>query len=298
MLAAGLAAWVAMSPGFAQPSRPRDQMHDVTTAFNRALLTASGGGLHVPLGDQAVLTVPAEELFLPRSGADALLQAAGRPVPNDYAGLMVNEAAIDWYGALQVVAHGHVDAGEVESWTPDDLIASIRDSVAHGNVQRVAGGEPPLEVRRWVQRPAYDTARHHLSWCLLILPEDSRRDAGGVVVYNAVTFGRTGYVRLELTTTIDQLPRQTDIPATILDHIDYRPGQGFADYQSAADARDPAGLAGVFGVDHVRKADLKTRLRAFGEPLILPGGITLVVAMVGGLTLLVYRWRLHRPVRR
>ncbi len=298
MFSAGLAAWSCAVPGFAQQPGPRDTVHGVTTAFNRALLTASGGGMHVALGDQADLAVPADEMFLPRPGADGLLQAAGRPVASDYAGLLMSAAGIDWYGVLHVVAHGHVDAGDVESWTSNDLLASIRDSVAQDNIQRTARGEPALEARRWVQRPSYDAARHRLSWCLLVLPEGSRRDAGGVVVYNAVTFGRTGYVRLELTSAVDQLPQQADIPATILDHIAYLPGQGFADYRSGSDARDPAGLAGVLGADHVRKADLKTRLRAFGEPLIVPGGITLIAAMVGGLALLVYRWRLRRPERR
>ncbi|MDR3537617.1 MAG: DUF2167 domain-containing protein [Acetobacteraceae bacterium] len=288
-----------MSPSLAQQARPRDQQHDVSVALNHALLTASGGGLHVKLGDQAILTVPEDELFLPSPGADALLRAASRPVPDDYAGIVIDQSAIDWFAILQVVARGHVDADEMTSWTANDLIASVRDDVERDNVQRMARGEPAMEVRRWIQPPTYDAARHQLLWCLLIVPQEARRDAGGEIVYNAVTFGRTGYVRLALATTVDQLPREQDIPGVVLNHIEYLPGQGFGDFQSGKDAMDSAGLAGVFGIERIRKADFKTRVHAFAAPLVVPGGITLIVAMVGGLTVLLYRWRhVRRPMRR
>lgn len=288
-----------MPPAHAQQARPKDVGHDVEIALNRALRIASGGGMHVALGDQATLTVPEHQFFLPRPGADDLLRAADRPVPSDYTGMIIDDSAADWFALLRVVAHGYVDAGAVTGWTANDVLASVRDTIDHANGPRIAHGDPPLEARRWVQPPLYDAASRRLTWCVLIVARDARRDAGGEIVCHGATFGQSGYVKLSMTTTLDRWSWQTAIPGTILDQVAFLPGHGYADYRAGTDADDPDGLAGVFGVERLRKADLKTRLRAFAQPLIIPGAVTLIAALSIGLVVLLSRWRhLRRPLRR
>lgn len=290
-LAIGISA-AAPTAAVAQEARSPDQASGVAAALNRAMRTAVGSPDHVALGPQAALQVPDEMLFIPRPAADDMVTALGKTVPADYQGLIFNQSGGDWFGLLQAVTHGHVDVDEIRNWTANDIIASVRDAVDRDNEQRVKQGEWPREVRRWVQAPRYDAALHRLSWCLLLLPKDSRRDAGGEVTCYVVAFGRAGYVRLALTTAVDLLPRQQAVPDAILANITFPPEQGFTDFKAGRDAADPAGLAGVFGLEHLRKADLTTRLRTFGAPLVIPGSIALFVLLLAGIGAALYRW--HR----
>ncbi len=282
----------------AQPTQQRDVQHDVSVLFNRAMKVATGGGGHVALGDKVDFDVPPRMVFVPRDAADALLIAAGRKPPPDYLGIVLNEAAVGWFVIIRVVNDGHVDADAMASWSPDDVIASARDERFAENQERDRQGLPPLEVRRWVTRPDYNPLLHRLIWSPLVLPLDARRDAGGEIVQYGAVFGRRGYVRLAMTTVLDMLPRQAVILDVIMDHIAYTPGETYSDFIPSRDPVDRAGLAGVFGYEHLRKADLTTRLRAFGEPLILPAEVLAVIAMAGAILVVVYRWwRLHRPAR-
>lgn len=290
-LAVGISV-AAPTIGLAQQTRSAEQASGVAAALNRAMRTAIGAPDHVALGPQATLQVPDDMLFIPRPAADDMVTALGKPVPADYQGLIFNQAGGDWFGVLQAVTRGHVDVDEIRNWTANDIIASVRDSVERDNEQRIQRGDWPREVRRWVQAPTLDAAQHRLSWCLLILPKDSRRDAGGEVTCYVAAFSRAGYVRLALTTALDILRRQQAVPDTILTNIAFQPEQAFTDFKPGRDAADPAGLAGVFGIEHLRKADLKTRLRTFGEPLVIPGSIALFVLLLAGIGAALYRW--HR----
>src|SRR6202012_5868340 len=116
----------------------------------------------------ATVRLQGDLTIVPRQPASKLLIISGKTVPPDFQALLLGPEGMDAFGLIRYVPAGFVDSDAALAWTPEDFLSSLKDTVEHGNPDRVKRGLEALEARNWVQPPHYDPETHHLSWCALI----------------------------------------------------------------------------------------------------------------------------------
>ncbi|HEX2941890.1 MAG TPA: DUF2167 domain-containing protein, partial [Rhodopila sp.] len=173
-------------------------------AFNEAIRQAIGGPAKADLG-HGVTVRPAEgQLLIPLPQAQTLLRLTRRAVPADLAGLLLDGNGMDMPGLIHFVPAGFVNGEEITPWRPEDILASLNDSLKTVNAQRRQQNLRPLWAREWIRPPHYDAQHHQLSWAALILPDDAPHESDGTVVYHAVALGREGYVDLSVVASVEK----------------------------------------------------------------------------------------------
>jgi uncharacterized membrane-anchored protein len=270
------------------PSPPSRQA--VTAAFAEALRQAIGAPARVNLGEQATVRLSGDLMFLPPQAATKLWLVIGRPVPEpgpgtpDMLGLLMGSEGIDMSGFIRFVPTGFVDADTMPTWTPDDILASLRDSVERANADRLRQNQPALEARAWVQPPHYDPQTHQLVWAALVIPKSAPRGSDGEVIYHAVAFGRGGFIDLSIASSLEKAERAEHLIGAFLGGLNFLPGKGYKD-AGPQDPRAENGLSQAMGIDALHK--VQTANRFWSSDIVIPaaGGL---VALIGVLSLAVY----------
>ncbi len=260
-------------------------------AFSAALREAIGAPARADLEDQATLRLNGDSLLIPKEPAIRLLTASNRPIPKDFAALLVGSEGMESAGIVTIVRGGFVDSDAAIAWTADDLLASLKLSVEHQNPARIQHGLQPLEARRWLLPPSYDPERHQISWAAMIIPQSAPRESDGEVTFHAIGFGRDGYIHLAVTTSEQQAEPTRQMVASFLAGLNFQPGNAYTDVQSA-DRRSPEGLAGAMGIEAFVKARPKTDLWSSDKVLPIAGGL---VAAIGAVAL---AFNIARQMRR
>lgn len=296
--AAGLAAspeaadLEAASPK--QNSMP-DILETVDQVFTEALHQSIGAPARADIDDQATDRLSDGLMIVPREQAAKLLTVMARPVPSGFKGLLLGSEGMEAPGIIRFIPAGFIDSDAALGWTPEDMLASLKDTVERGNPERLTQNLPEREVRQWIQPPHYDPETHQLSWAALILPKGAPRGSDGEFTYHAVGFGREGYVHLTIVTGVqkaDEIGRMAD---GFRLGLYFRPGKAYGD-AVPADRRAPGGLAGVMDIDSLHKAHSDTGFWATDTVVPIAGGI---VGTIGALSLLIYIQRhLRRESRR
>ncbi|PPQ35516.1 DUF2167 domain-containing protein [Rhodopila globiformis] len=258
-------------------------------AFADALRHSTGAPARADLGPDASVRLSGDLIVVPQDQAARLLVLWNLPVPPDLVALLLGPKGMDAPGIIRFVPAGFVDDATAASFAADDLQSSLGDTVARGNRARLQQHLPALEVRRWVRPPQYDPAAHQISWAALILPTTAPLGSDGTTTLNAVAFGRRGYIKLSMVTSVQDAGDAGQMFDASLSGLQFRPGAAYGDVRPG-DRRAPDGLAGALGMDALHKK--RTMLGAW-----LLDNVTAIasgfLATVGALSLLVY-FRRHR----
>lgn len=244
----------------------------------------------VELGDQAVVRLT-EPMYLLTDLDTSLkvLKLQQIPVPEHLLGVVHAAMQTDSHawGTVEWVPSGSIDADDMQAWSASDMLASLQDTVARRNKENPGR---PLEVRGWVQAPNYDPATHQVTWAALIIPQDSPKDSSGVVTYNGVAFGRDGYIRISLVSTVERARVAEAVITDFLHGITFNPGKGYD--VLAPKAREGNALARVMRMDDIHRAPIKLP-SVFADKLVplVGGGIALVAALALAIYGLRYRRR-------
>jgi uncharacterized membrane-anchored protein len=260
-----------------------------------ALRQSIGAPARADISDQATARLTEGLMIVPREPASRLLAVTQKPVPPDFQALLLGPESMDAPGIVRFVPAGFVDSNAALAWSPEDLLASLRDTVEHRNADRVKNGLEEREARRWVQPPRYDPETHQLSWAALVLPKSAPRESDGEITYHGIGFGRDGYIEVTVVTSTEKAPEIGKMVDDFLQGLNFRPGKAYADMQPA-DRRAPAGLAEAMGLDSVHKAPSNDSFWRSDRVVPVVGGI---VAAIGALSLFIYIQRhLRREARR
>jgi uncharacterized membrane-anchored protein len=260
-----------------------------------ALRQSIGAPARADIGDQATARLIEGLVIVPREPASRLLTVLQRPVPPDFQALLIGSEGMDAPGMVRFVPAGFVDSNAALAWSPEDFLASLRDTVEHRNAERVKNHQEEREARRWIQPPRYNPETHQLSWAALVLPKSAPRESDGEITYHGIGFGREGYIEVTVVTGTEKAAEIGKMVGDFLQGLNFLPGKAYADMQPA-DRRAPAGLAGAMGLDSVHKAPSNDSF--WGTDTVVPvvGGI---VASIGALSLFIYIQRhLRREARR
>jgi uncharacterized membrane-anchored protein len=295
VVVAALFAGIVSGAALAAAPDAADQAATPDQVLAAALRQSIGAPARAEIGDQATVRLADGVIFVPTAPASRLLAVSGQQVPPDFMGLLVGSEGMDAPGFIRFVPAGFIDANAALAWTAEDMLASLNDTVQRGNPDRVAQNQQEREARQWIRPPHYNPETHQLSWAALIVPKSAPRESDGAVTYNAIGFGRTGYIQLTVVSSMQKADTIGQMEDGFLDGLSFRPGKAYGD-ALPADQRAPAGLAGAMQIDSLHKAPASGSW--LGTDTVVPLAGT-IVASIGALSLLIYiRRHMRREARR
>jgi uncharacterized membrane-anchored protein len=280
-----------MAQSSSQGATVADMLDTPEQATAAALRQAIGAPARADIGDQATVRLDEGLLLVPKDPAAKLLTFSDRDVPAGFAGLLLGSEGMDAPGVIRFVPAGFIDSDAALAWSADDILASLKDTVEHGNAARAKANLEPLEARRWILPPHYDPEAHQLSWAALIVPQSAPRESDGAITVHAIGFGRNGYVEMTVITSVQKADEIRHMADSFLLGLTFRPEKAYGDVQPA-DRRAASGLAGAMGLDSLHKADLDGSFWASDTVVPVAGG---TVAAIGALALILH---LHRNMKR
>jgi uncharacterized membrane-anchored protein len=290
VMAAGLvaAAWAVV--GVTQAAPP-DAAQQVWDDVGRA---AKQGPVDVALLNQAMLHVPAGEVYVPQPQAERLIELMGNPGhdPNLQGLLMPRDPNANWIMPVRFDATGFIRDDDAKTWDVPRLLDAIRDDTEAQNEVRATLHEPQLDVVGWSEAPRYDAARQRLVWAIAAREVGAKPDAPQHVNYNTYALGREGYFSLNLVTTLADLPALKPVAERQIAALDYVPGKGYADFDAKTDRVSAGGLTALV----VGNGPPRAGQRSVGAlALRFAPWIVAALAVLGAAALLIVRRR-KRPV--
>ncbi len=290
VLLAALTGTVALA---ASPDPPA-MLETVEQVYASALRQAIGAPARADLAGEAAVRLEQNQFLVPQEPAARLLTITKRDVPPDFIALLLGAEGMEAVGMIRFVPAGFVSADEALSWTPDDMLASLNDTVEHANAARLKANIEAREARRWVSPPRYSPENHQLSWAALVVPKTAPRGSDGETTFHAIGFGRDGYIELSVVTSVQKADEVDRFVAAFLSGLNFAPGKAFGDVQPS-DKRSAAGLAGAMGVDSLHRAESDTSFWTSDSMVPVVGS---VVAAIGALGLMISIYRHMRRLRR
>lgn len=267
----------ALSGADTTPSARQQAVHQAATAAQSALVR---GPASLPLSDQATLKLPEGFGFVPRKEAFALMRAMGNSPGQSFLGLITPlGAAAGWFVTVNYESSGYIKDDDARHWDAQKLLQSLKDGTEAANAERVKMGVPALEVTRWIEPPAYQSASHELVWSAEARHKDGAV-ADPVVNYNTYLLGREGYLSLNLITSASAVESDKAAAHKLLAAVDFNSGKRYADFNSSTDKVAAYGLAALVAGVAAKKLGLLALLAAtvvkFAKVFIVAGAAALM----------------------
>lgn len=244
MSAAVMAAmWVAAA-GVAHAAMSDDEQRQVWDDVGRAALK---GPVDVPLKDQAVLHLPAGEVFVPQPQADRLRNLMGNPGsdPAMQGIIMSRDPRASWFMPVRFETSGYIKDDDAKSWNSEKMLDDFRAGTAEENKEREKMGVPGMEILGWVEAPRYDAQRQRLVWSIKSRDIGAKDGEPMGVNYNTYALGRDGYFSMDMVGKLDDLATLRPIAEQQLAALDYNPGKRYADFNDKTDHVAEYGLAAL-----------------------------------------------------
>lgn len=267
----------ALSGADTAPSARQQAVHQAATAAQAALVR---GPASLPLSDQATLKLPEGFGFVPRKEAFALMRAMGNSPGQSFLGLITPlGGAAGWFVTVNYESSGYIKDDDARHWDAQKLLQSLKDGTEAANAERVKMGVPALEVTRWIEPPAYQSASHELVWSAEARHKDGA-DTDPVVNYNTYLLGREGYLSLNLITSASAVESDKAAAHKLLAAVDFNSGKRYADFNSSTDKVAAYGLAALVAGVAAKKLGLLALLAAtvvkFAKVFIVAGAAALM----------------------
>ena len=238
-----LVAWLGLAGvAHAAPSEAEQR-----AVWDDAAQAAKKGPVDVPLVDEAVLHVPAGEVFVPQPQADRLLNMFGNPGSNpEMPGMLYpTDPKANWFMPVRFHKVGYIKDDDAKTWNADEMLQSFKDGTTEQNKEREKAGEPGMEIVGWSEPPRYDAARQRLVWAMTSRDIGAKPDDPLNVNYNTYALGRDGYFSMNMVTTLADLPALKPVAEQQLAALDYNAGRRYADFDAKSDHVAEYGLAAL-----------------------------------------------------
>jgi uncharacterized membrane-anchored protein len=223
------------------------------------------GPATVKLLDQATLTVPAGEIFIPTGEGTRILRALGNTINGTtYQGIVLGTKPSDgWIVVVRYFKDGYIKDDDAKSWNADELLQSLKDGNEEANKDRAARGFPPIEVIGWIEKPTYDPVTHRLVWSLSSRHKGEPAGAATGVNYNTYALGRDGYFSLNLLTNSARIGADKAVAHDLLAALDYDSGRRYQDFNASTDRIATYGIIALVGGLAAKKLGLLALIGAF-----------------------------------
>jgi uncharacterized membrane-anchored protein len=284
--AARMVAVVAMATlALACAARTAPSESESRRVWDDVAQAAKKGPIDVPLLDEAVLHVPAGEVFVPQPQADRLLDLLGDPGSHsEVSGLILpRDPRASWVLPVRFHKVGYVRDDDVRTWDADGLLQGLKQSIEEQNAVREKAAMPALTVVGWSEAPIYDSAHQRLAWAVTTRAISAKPDDAARVEYNLIALGRDGYFRMDLTMALAELPALKPVVQQQLAALEFNPGKRYADFDARTDRPSALGLAALV-------VDVAAQNAARRSPAWLAAPVAALLALLVG----VLAWRSRR----
>ncbi|KWK30496.1 hypothetical protein WT77_00140 [Burkholderia stagnalis] len=272
----------AATSGNAQTAAAQAELNAAEAAANRAIVQ---GPAEIAIRNEAVLTLPRGERFIPAAEAVRFLRAFGNKFDeHTLVGMVLPaEPKVKWVSVVQFAPSGYIRDDDARQWKPDSLLERMRNGMKESNEGRKARGLQALEIVGWAQPPEYDAATHRLVWSAITRHAGSTADPGNEWAnYQTLALGRDGYLALTMVSRLDALPKYKATADDLLAHIDFKDGKRYADFNQSTDHVAAYGLAALIVGVGAKKLGLLAVIGAFAVKFFKVG---LVALVAGGVAL-------------
>jgi len=238
---------VAMGLALAGAAHAAASDADKQKVWDDVAQASKRGPVDIPLLDEAVLHVPAGEVFVPQPQADRLLNMWGNPGSNpEMPGiLMPLDPKASWFMPVSFRKAGYIKDDDAKTWDADGMLKSIQEGNEEQNKEREKLGEPAMEIVGWAEVPRYDAARQRLAWAMTSREAGAKPDESPTVNYNTLALGRDGYFSMNMVTSMAELPALKPVAEQQLAALDYNAGKHYADFDAKSDHVAEYGLAAL-----------------------------------------------------
>jgi uncharacterized membrane-anchored protein len=268
---------------------------DNQKVWDAAMAVAKVGPVAVPLADEAVLHLPAAEVFVPQPQADRLLASFGNPVadPEMLGVILPRDPRATWAMPVRFHKSGFIKDDDARTWDAEAMLRGLRQGTEEQNKDREKAGIPALAVTGWSEAPRYDATQQRLVWAMTARVVGARPDAPQSVNYNTFALGRDGYFSLDMLTALQDLPALKPVADRQLAALEYNAGKRYADFDAKTDRVAGYGLVGlvVGAADHKESVVAQAVALARQYAGIVAAALVVLAAVVMALR----RRRRHAP---
>lgn len=287
ILVAAAFSTTAISPAFGDSDNQNPvetEMSQVISKMNEAMLP---GPASVDLAGQAKLVLGNDYVFVPRKEANDYMKAAGNGDHPNMVGLVLGKTDTgQWMLAIEYVDDGYIREDDAKTWNADDLLKSLTEGTEEANVERKKAGHDTFHVVGWIDKPAYDQAKHKLIWSMEAkvdgLPPSDVPGYDRIVNHKTYAFGRLGYLSLTLMTDKADIETSKIHATNILNAVHFEEGKRYEDFVEGTDRVAEYGLAALVVGVVAKKLGFLAMLGVFlvkAWKLIALGSVVLLAAI-------------------
>lgn len=212
------------------------------------------------IGTRATIRIPEGYVFLDAPATRRLNELFENP-SSDTDEYVVAPESLEWMAYFNFNDIGYVK--DDETLDADDVLASIREGVEHGNEERRRRGWGTLELLGWASQPRYDTQLNALAWAVLLESQDTQSQ---VVNYNTRLLGRRGVMEVTLVADPDQLQPSIGDFKSLVPGYDFASGEKYSEFRPGDHVAE-IGLAALITGGAAAVASKKSWLAAIGIAL-------------------------------
>ncbi|MFZ6657623.1 DUF2167 domain-containing protein [Undibacterium sp. TJN19] len=252
------------------------QQAELDAAFDAAKKVSQRGPAEIKMIDQAVLKLPAGQVYVPMPQAGQLMHALGNSNSPGLMGVIFPEEG-GWMIVARYEKSGYIKDNDAKDWNADELLTSLKEGTEASNADRRQRGIPEMQVEGWAEKPNYEAPTHRLIWSAITKNKQGQDNDPGVN-YNTYALGREGYISLNLVTSLKDVPQQKSIAKNLLGQLEFADGKRYTDFNISTDKVAEYGLAALVAGVAAKKLGLFALLFAF----LAKFAKLALVAIVGG----------------
>ncbi|RFZ83745.1 DUF2167 domain-containing protein [Shinella sp. WSJ-2] len=244
------------------------------------------GAIPLP-GANATLNIPADFYYLdPKDTKTVIVDIWGNPAdaaegmlgmifPAKYAPTETEA----WGSLVEYSADGYISDLDAATTDYDDLLKTLKESVAESNIEREKQGFPTITLVGWASAPRYDQAAHALHWARDLI-FGNEQPTSHTLNYSVRLLGREGVVQYNFVADLSQLEEIKAAIPSVIKLVQFDKGKTYEDYQQG-DKLAAYGLAGIIAAGAGAKVAAKVGLLAVALAFLKKGGF-LIVLLFGG----------------
>ena len=184
------------------------------------------------------------------------------------AGVDLADPDASWAVNVRFSDEGYVEDNDADSIDYNDLLKQMQEGTSKENSQRVAAGQPGIQLLGWAMPPRYDKATNVMHWAKELKFGDAPEHT---LNYDVRVLGRRGILSMNCIAGMSQLADVTKGAAELVKLAAFTAGHRHADFNADTDKKAGYGLAALVGGAVALKAAGKVGLLAkFGKLLIIP----------------------------
>jgi len=218
----------------------------------------------VNLKNIAAIQIPEGFKYLDGEGSDKVLTDIWGNPPGDDKSLgmlMPEEATVmsdsAFFINITYTNDGYVDDSDAKKIDYDDMLSDMQKSAKETNKLRAEMGYESVELVGWAAPPYYDSENKKLHWAKELKFGDTEVNT---LNYNIRVLGRKGYLQLNAISDVSALPQVNANIQPILNSVNFKPGNTYADFDSSMDKVAAYGIGGLIAGKVLAKAGILAKL--------------------------------------